>query len=211
MSTDHERMNELLPWYVNSTLDRDEAARVEEHLGSCAACRSEVARVRQLSATVRAEDDAGWAASPPHFARLLANVDASEEGAAPLWQRLRKWIRATPRPVRFALALQSAAIIALAAVETVGPGHVYETLSRAPATAPSSRARLHVVFAPDMSEGELRELLQGAQAVIVDGPSAAGVYTIELAIAASEQQKVAQVAGRIARQPKVRFAAPVAR
>lgn len=34
--------SELLPWYVNGTLEEDELREVEEHLRSCVACRREV-------------------------------------------------------------------------------------------------------------------------------------------------------------------------
>jgi anti-sigma factor RsiW len=204
MTTDHERLTELLPWYVNATLSEEETALVEAHLGSCDLCRGEMGRLQELSAATAAEAP-GWTPSPAHFNRVLRNLTPS------LWQRLRAWTAATPRPVRFAFAFQGAAVLALLAVVLVGRPHVYETLSRQPAAAVSQRARLHVLFAPDLTESGLREILQSAGAIIVDGPTDSGLYTIELPLAASDVARAGEIASRIASQPKVRFAAPVAR
>lgn len=199
MSDEHERMSELLPWYVNATLDRREAAQVERHLASCADCRKESERFR---AVARGQEE-GWAPSPAHFARVMARIDAPSFG-----QRLASWFKETPRPVRWAFALQGAALVALIAVVALRPA-VFETLSRPPAAA-SSRARLHVVFASDLSEEGMRRLLQGARAIIVDGPSAEGVYTVELSLPAADRERAREIADRLAKDPKVRFAAPVA-
>ncbi|MFL5274381.1 MAG: zf-HC2 domain-containing protein, partial [Anaeromyxobacteraceae bacterium] len=119
--SDHDAVAELLPWYVNATLGRDEAARVEEHLPACAACREDLARCRALAlATRAASSEERWAPSPRHFARVLARVDAAERArpgarGRALLERLRAWASETPRPVRWAFAVQGIAALALAA------------------------------------------------------------------------------------------------
>ncbi len=45
---DHREIVELLPWYVNATLDDDERLIVERHLETCPACVQEVEEWRQL-------------------------------------------------------------------------------------------------------------------------------------------------------------------
>jgi len=45
--------SELLPWYVNGTLEGDELREVEEHLRSCVACRREVEELRELQREVQ--------------------------------------------------------------------------------------------------------------------------------------------------------------
>jgi anti-sigma factor RsiW len=200
MSDEHERMGELLPWYVNATLDRREAALVERHLASCAQCRQESERLRALG-EIGGEE--GWAPSPAHFSRILEQIDAPSP-----FRRVISWFRQTPRPVRLAFALQGAALAAAVAVLALR-APVYGTLSRPPAAA-SSRARLHVVFAPDITEEGLRQLLQGAKATIVGGPSAEGIYTVELPLAAGERERAREIAAHLASDRRVRFAAPVA-
>jgi len=212
MTIEHERASELLPWYVNATLDSQEAKLVEEHLGSCLVCRQELARCRELSDATVSADGGGWTPSPAHFARVMARVEAAERTRGPaLLRRLVSWIRDTPRPMRFAFALQGAVALALLAVVVLRPPVVYQTLSQPPASSPSHRARLHVVFAPDLTEAGMRQLLSGVEAVIVGGPTPTGLYTLELPFPAADRERASQVAARLQAESKVRFATPVAR
>ena len=48
-----EQVRELIPWYVNGTLSRDEATAVAEHIAQCTNCREELAQTLQLSLQVR--------------------------------------------------------------------------------------------------------------------------------------------------------------
>ena len=38
----HRRTQELLPWFLNGTLEGEEAQQVEQHLQECPACQSEL-------------------------------------------------------------------------------------------------------------------------------------------------------------------------
>ena len=38
----HEQAQQLLPWYINGTLEADERAMVEAHLSDCADCRADM-------------------------------------------------------------------------------------------------------------------------------------------------------------------------
>lgn len=213
----HEHVAELLPWYVNASLSREETALVDEHLAACAACRDELARCRVLSLAARSapQGDEGWVPSPRHFARVLERVEASEQhrlgarGRA-LLDRLRSWVIDTPRPVRWAFAVQGVAAVALAAAllwRVPGPPPAYETLSRPAPAVTGDRARLHLVFAEETTERELRDLLHGVEGVVVGGPSSRGVYTVELPVGASERERIEAIASRLRGEPRVRIVA----
>ncbi len=215
--TEHERAAELLPWYVNASLSREETALVDEHLAACAACRDELARCRALSLAVRsaAQGAEGWAPSPRHFARVVARIEAGEQrrvgarGRA-LLERLRSWVSDTPRPVRWAFGVQGMAALALVAVllwRAPGPSPIYETLSRPAPAATGDRARLNLVFADETTERELRDLLHGVGGVLVGGPSPRGVYTVELPLGASDRARVEAIAARLRGEPRVRIVA----
>lgn len=53
--------NDLLPWYLNGTLDSTERAVVEAHLGGCAVCRQELSELSELAEAMAAH--AGGAAA----------------------------------------------------------------------------------------------------------------------------------------------------
>lgn len=220
----HEPVWELLPWYVNGTLSAHEAALVEGHLPHCAACQQEAKRCGNLAAVAKstsAEEEV-WAPSSRHFAQILSRVEATDTAAGatadwrtPDWrslvQKLRSWVLDTPRPVQWGFALQAVLIVALASalvLETATtPTQYYETLSRAPQQTTSDRARLRMVFAEDITGGELRDLLQEIEGTMVHGPSPQGVYTVELALPASERERAKAVEAKAVAHPKVLFVA----
>ena len=213
----HASAWELLPWYVNGSLNADEAVPVERHLANCPACRQEVERCRNLAVVTkssRPEKRQGWAPSPRHFGQILAQVDAAETapstGRPSLARRLRSWLIETPTPMRWAFAFQAALIVALTGVllAPAPPDATYGTLSRAAESAASERVRMRMVFTEDATEKELRDLLHDIDATIVDGPTPRGIYTVQLSVAASERAE--QISVQAARHPKVRFVAVVA-
>jgi len=54
----HEAIGELLPWYLNDTLEADEHERVERHLQSCAECRDELEELKGLQFAALLEPEA---------------------------------------------------------------------------------------------------------------------------------------------------------
>lgn len=52
---EHEKWRELLPWYVNGTLDERSQVALEAHLRDCPACRRELAVWRRISTAVAAQ------------------------------------------------------------------------------------------------------------------------------------------------------------
>lgn len=225
----HQRTQELLPWWVNGTLEGAEARSVEEHLAECGVCRREEARCRRLAELVRGGGEVAPAPHPAQLERLLA-VIAGEQGGMGRHRRagasrLPSWLRDTPTAVRWLLAAQLAAMLALAGGLTLGHGGslpassdpapvaeerpgAFRTLASAQED-PGSRARLRLVFAPGVSEREIRGLLLELRGEIVGGPTPLGSYTIELPVG-PVADPIAVVLEHLRESPWVRFAEPVA-
>ncbi len=192
----------LLAWYVNGTLDACEHARVERHLAQCLRCRREAERLRELQSAVTQE------VSVPALERALAGAHAQLDEFEQRWrpaaliQRLAKSWCAAPLAVRGALAVQLVLIVTLAIALTFDrePLAPYRTLST-PGAAKSGGTTLSVVFDGATQEAELRALISGAGARIVGGPTAAGVYTVEVA-PGQENEAIATLRA----SPAVRFA-----
>ena len=182
----HKVVDVLLPWFVNGTLEGDEQVLVQQHLGRCERCRREVEWLQELQAACAAAAAPGASPAIDYLRRRL-----TERPAAPgvfghlraYWQRAQPWTRAL-------VAAQFAAILVLASLVVVGshePAASYRTLGAADSAARSA-ASLVVVFDPATTELDLRRMLRAADARIVDGPTQANAYLLE--VPASAQDRV---------------------
>jgi len=75
----HDAMTELLPWYVNDTLDESERDFVREHIGTCEDCRDNVELLSQIQRAVRTESPAPLVPAP-RTEELLAALDGRGPG-----------------------------------------------------------------------------------------------------------------------------------
>jgi hypothetical protein len=168
----HSTTQELLPWYVNGTLDAHERRIVDEHLLVCAECRADLESERQLAnAFVGLMDEA----MPDPPARLPVPP------ADPV--RARGPFRAMGTPMRFALIAASQLLIVAASVSfyaafTSPAPSAYHALSAPVTQAPAGN--VIAIFRPDVSEQMLRATLRLAGARIVDGPTAADAYILSV-------------------------------
>src|SRR5262245_22928271 len=159
---DHQKVWEILPWYVNGTLEPREHEFAARHILRCQRCADEVVRCESIATAVRSPEEAKTTRSPEHFARLMERIDRESVSAPPeRWRiRIREWIekirlafQETPSLFRWALAAETAAIGLLAATITwqasVAPSLLYQTLSDTGGGPEPSRVHLQVVFADD--------------------------------------------------------------
>jgi len=213
--TGHEEVWDLLPWYVNGTLEAGELRAVEEHVQGCGICREEVRYWRGFAGTLQQEGELAVSADAG-LERLRSRLGAA--GAAPRGVRGRgggrRWVsglRRAPAPLRWALAAQLVVILGLAGlvagplldrdettraagapVEPVestepAPAGPFRTLSDDPGPAAAGDAvLLRVLFTDRTREREIRGALISVGGRIVDGPSPTGVYTVAVDGAAEE-------------------------
>ena len=191
---EHAACLPLLPWYANGSLGDDEQARVGAHLEGCGRCRTELAFLRELEIAALALD--------AELAAVTRPADAPP-------QRRGRWRwawRLTPLRVRWLVAGQAAVLATLALVValpvSVPAPPVFRTLTDAPTEA---RGRLQLVVTETTPEARLRALLLANDLVIVDGPSAIGVYVLET----RGEGNAAAVADRLAGHGEVRLVAPL--
>lgn len=177
----HARTEVLLPWYVNGTLEPAERASVDSHVAQCERCRADLARLRTIADEVRELDvdpDRDLA-----LGRLSARIDAGAADAPPSSQRGRlAGLWGNARALQALVVLQVGVLAAFAAIglRTV-PELEYRTLAAPPAT--TDRGRLIVAFDSAQPELVIRRVLVAADARVVDGPTADGLYVIEVAAA----------------------------
>jgi hypothetical protein len=178
-TTDPQGLRELLPLAANGTLTPTQQKQLDAGLLQHPALRHELRWLEALRETLQHDPidplpsgDLGWA----RFAQRLPAVRPARP-AAPGWaERLRDWLQANTLPV---LATACALLVAQAVViGTLLPtGADYRAAGGPTATQPAG-VLLHVTVRASVTEPQLREALRRANARIVNGPSALGVYTL---------------------------------
>jgi hypothetical protein len=173
--SEHDVVQKLLPWYVNRTLSEAETQRVEAHFSQCEDCRQDFALERALAADidmVPLNVDNGWAAMQQ---RMTDPDDRSVVRSAAVPRRW--WSSAGWAAVG---ALAASVVLALfmtkmqpAPVEQ----HTYRALGSAGSTA---RGQVVILFKPETTEQQMRTILERQQARLVDGPTAAGAYVLQI-------------------------------
>lgn len=192
----HEEAALLLPWLVNGTLDSSERERVERHVRGCVTCRTELVEQRALASLVRDRPVVPLSAERD-FERLRRTLDGSPS-------RGMRGLRTAAWAVAASIAVVAiAASVAPLVVGTREPVEPYRTLTRDEA-APML---VDVVFV-DISDDELRDLIETLGAEIVAGPSPrVGRYTLRLVDDRATDADLDDLVRRLRDDRRVRFAA----
>ncbi len=195
---------ELLPWFVAGTLDSAESDAVQAFIDSGEIAKSQLEELALFAESVGETGAEEPAYNPAILTRAMQQLDQVEQAQAdePLVVREAQnhqttpddsgsgWFASlldrlqwtmTPPLARIAIGAQFALllglVVALGAGEGVDDGQGgYETV----ATVPPSAADLSVVFVPGTAETQIRKLLLDNQASIIAGPTALGVYTLDI-------------------------------
>lgn len=169
----HEQAEELLPWYATGELDAAEHALVEAHLAACARCQRQLVFERRLVEEFQGfspEVDSAWA-------RLRERIDApAPDRDGWLARVLRDLKQLVTRPAVAALAAAQVAFVALAAAFLPSLAPSYVTLGDRPAA--SSSPNVIILFRPEATEADMRDILRSSGAQLVGGPTAADAYLL---------------------------------
>jgi hypothetical protein len=194
----HEAMA-LLPWYVNGTLGLEERRAIEDHLATCVLCPDELIALLKVQSVLHRElaeapepSAALWQkvrgriAESPVVADQTQAADVRPPGRS-AWAWLSNLLGPALRPgwalaALLLIAVQAALIVSLVARGPSQRGPEYRTLTGPTISGEPSgtRVRLRVAFVEQAPERAIRIVLEEVQATIVDGPSAAGFYLIDV-------------------------------
>ncbi|WP_010187484.1 anti-sigma factor family protein [Sphingomonas sp. PAMC 26605] len=175
----------LLPWYATGQLEAADQALVKAHLLECDDCRAELEMERRLARAIAAQTSD----LTPSWNTLQARIDAAprpvETPSIPRRDRSRRrWAASTrramsqPRTLRWVVAAQFVGLLVLGGLaiptERAGP---YRVLGDAPAVRTGN---VLAMFRPGTSEAELRRVLLASGARLVDGPTSAGAWVLDV-------------------------------
>lgn len=198
----HERTTELLPWFVNGSLDEAESALVEQHVRDCLPCRNALKEQQRLAMLVR--DRPLVDVSPDRgFDRLMQRLDGERIGSR------RRPIRTAGPAAGLTAKLAIAASLVVAAMlgaglwmierEQPAPAGEFSTLTD---DGTASGPRIDIVFADGLTEAETRALLRELDASVVAGPTQLGRYTVRV----PPGDDVDEIVRHLLADPRVRFA-----
>ncbi|MGL4234362.1 MAG: anti-sigma factor family protein [Casimicrobium sp.] len=191
----NEHIEQLLPWYVNGTLNPRERAEVERYLADHPEARAD--------AQVLAKASLAMKASVAHIPETIGldralsaiRTETAQRGSKTQTQGKRpsatqtgwlgalgSWLGTSWVQPAFAMAL---VVIGAQSFVLFNKGGDEAMLMRgAPATAGDAfakdRAFLRVAFKPTATEGEIRVVLSGANASFYTGPNDAGEYVLSV-------------------------------
>ena len=228
----HAEVWNLLPWYVNGTLEADERKQVERHLTQCLTCRTEVAEQAEI-ARCAAETDVIDSVMETSLAKMHERL-AAEGAAVPpsghvpnraprsrvadLWNRprpvggrsWRDWVHRILgyRPLAVGVmggvpAMALVAFLMFGGAQT--PVAPFTTLSDGEVTATGPVLRVKVEVDADASAFEALLAEQGL--VVLSGPTPYGVYTLTFADADAAQAE--EIVARLREADMVEFVTTV--
>jgi putative zinc finger protein len=203
----HQRVVELIPWYVNGTLETAERQTVDDHVAGCARCQAELASERELAQAVQGAEAVAPSPHPAQLARLLARIDAHEaavnaaEEVKHNRRRLAALFEPAPHRMRQLLVAELAAILVLAValtwhlqpaarVETAASGGkaTYITLTNGEqVVVPPGTTPIDLLFKEDATAGRIHQILSRIKGQIISGPSpSAGYYVVAIPVGSGD-------------------------
>jgi len=210
MTSEIEKIQELLPLYVNGRLSMKQTAEVEAALEEHPELREGLLDFEAIGRAYQSMEKETPALSNRIYPKILKNIRPQTVSHDRL--RIRNRIRTTgdffaqmfPSPkIAWGLAaVQLIVIVVLIAGNALD--RKFTTLT-APSVSGDKGSMVQVVFVDSATEGEIRELLIKLNTVIKGGPTPEGVYTMMLQKGADAGATVEA----LKKSPLVRFAEKV--
>lgn len=185
---EHRKVWNLLPWYVNHSLDAVEKDRVRNHVRTCIACRIELQQQQQLFEEMQ-QMDLLRQVSQASFAQLRKRIERQSvirpfTRPNQLSEEFQPSSGQSPGFVKHTALAASLLLLAmpfmlhLPAEQSVSTAE-YRTLANAPKNAPAHN-RVRIVFADQSDSTQIGTILHSISGRIVQGPSENGIYEIQI-------------------------------
>ncbi|MXS81938.1 zf-HC2 domain-containing protein [Nitrosomonas oligotropha] len=211
---EHQKVWNLLPWYVNHSLDAVEKDRVRNHIRTCIACRIELQQQQQLFEEMQ-QTDLLRQVSQAAFAQLRKRIER-QSVIRPVTRPNQPGEESKPssgQSPTFVKHIALAASLLLLAmpfmlhlpVNEPALTAEYRTLASAPENTPAHNL-VRIVFADQPDLKQIGAILHSVSGHIVQGPSENGIYEIQIGDRHTRPQEIDAAIAHLRNNNQIIFA-----
>lgn len=213
--SEHQKIWDLLPWYVNRTLEAAEQDIVKEHLKTCITCRIELSQQQRIFEKIQ-QSDLLQQVSQVSLAQLKKRInDQGKSNTSMVLSRSGKELRSSSQWIGFVKYTALAASLLIMAtpfmlISTIDQSELrgeYRTLAN-PSAGESLHNRIRIVFANQPDPEQIESILNNVSGHIINGPSQNGVYEVQIGYGQPDLQNISDAIARLRKNPRVVFAEP---
>jgi hypothetical protein len=213
-NSEHRKVWDLLPWYINCSLTPAEQNIVKNHIKTCVTCRIELDQQRQVVENMR-QADLLQQISQVSFAQLKKRIEEQPKHyTLTQYQQPGKEKRIfSPQWLGFVRYTALAASLLLLALPFMLDVQIdefelkgdYRTLANS-IEGEQRNNMIRVVFANQSNPGQIQAVLRDVSGHIVKGPSVHGIYEVQIGDQQTNSQEVKDVILQLRKNKLVIFA-----
>lgn len=197
-SNEHQGVWELLPWYVNHSLEPTEQDIVKKHIKTCVTCRIELNQQQQVFEKMQ-QIDLLQQVSQISFAQLKKRIeerpkfDVSAEHDKPQ-KELKHFSHQLVNFVKYTALAASLLLLALpfmldSLIDKPELKGDYRTLANS-VKGEQNNNFIRVVFADQSNPEQIEAILSSVSGHIVKGPSQNGIYEVQIGNQQTSSQEI---------------------
>ena len=198
---EHQKIWNLLPWYVNETLGPAEREAVKLHIKTCIPCRIELGQQQQLFEKIQ-QTDLLQQASRVSYAQLKKKIKI-QNGLESDKFRISDFVKYAA--LAASLLLLAMPLMLNNSIVEPAPDNTYRTLANPVENEPKKNI-VRVVFASESDPDQIDRLVKSVTGHVVEGPSKNGIYKIQIDTRKTSRQAVDDAVSSLQNSPLVVFA-----
>ena len=212
--SEHRQVWDLLPWYINNTLDPVEQANVRNHVKFCITCRIELNQQQQLVENMQ-KIDLMEQISQVSFAQLKAKIEKQPNLRTPVNHSETKndaffssrqflgFVQYTA--LAASLLLLSLPFMLGSLIDITELRSDYRTLAN-PVVGEESTNLLRIVFSDPSDPEQINAILNRVSGRIINGPSDNGVYLVQVGDQHTSSQDIKNAIAHLHNDSRIIFA-----
>ena len=214
--SEHQEVWDLLPWYINHSLDPAEQDFVRKHVKTCVTCRVEITQQQQLLEKIQ-QPDLLQQVSQVSFAQLKKRMNEQSKLSVLAEQvkperEQKNFSQQFPSFVKYTALAASLLLLAMPFMLNIPTDDSelkgdYRTLAN-PAENEHKNNFIRIVFAEHIGKEQIKAILNGVSGHIIEGPSKNGIYDVQIGNRKTNSLEVDDAISQLRKNSLVVFAAP---